>query len=126
MKLFTREEIYKVQKDQARENTRVNDKIIASLKRTLRFSNSVNIDEEKVKKMKEFDLWCENLQNKKSELLKDIQTYRKTLSELKEDLYAVIEKKDSLEDINIDLIEKNENLDLQIKWKEEVLKQQHA
>lgn len=124
MRSFTPQELDKKRNDQIREISLRTDKMVNSLKKVINVKNDATIDYEKMKKSKEYDTWCAQLIVKKSKLLEELNKYQQAIDVAKEDLYIVISKTDAIKDSIIDLREERDKLELQIKWKKEVLSKQ--
>ena len=121
MKLFTKEEINKRRHETNRELTAKNEKVVSSLKKVLKLQEEIDFDKEKAKKMKEFQVWCDNLNEKKSLLLQDMKKYQNAVEGAKEELYRVIARKDMFEDEIANLEEEIGRLQLQVQWNKQVL-----
>lgn len=121
MKLFKKDEINKIHKDQTRELILKNRTLISSLKKTLALQKEIDFEPEKAKKVKEYQVWCEELQKKMSEELRTLEIYKKLTEEEKEKYYNMVVKLDAIQDKIYDLEEEISKLDLQIKFKEELL-----
>lgn len=85
-----------------------------------------NYDQDKVEKWTEYEDFVEDINNKKSVLLKELKDIQKYIEEKKEVYYGLVEKQDILEEKMHNLIEKEKKLelreafvmDLERKWRE--------
>lgn len=126
MKLFTKEEINKNRKDQTRELMIKNDRLIASNRKILSLQKDIEFDADKAKKVKEYEVWCADLQTKMGKELKNLTAYQKLVEDEKEKYYKLIQSVDALEDKLIDGQEELSRLDLQISLKKSILEKNHA
>lgn len=126
MRLFKKEEIQAKRQAQGRELTLKNEKLIASLKKILALQKDIDFDAEKAKKVKEYMQWCQDLQEKQSKELANLKAYEKLVDERKEQFYELVSKKDAIEDKIMDLKEELGRLELQVKWKQEIVSKSHA
>lgn len=122
MQLLKPEQINKKRKDQTRELTVRNDKLATSYKNLLKLQNDFEFDADKAKKVKDYEVWCEMLQKKKSDQLEELNKYIQATDMAREELYTVLARKDALEDSIVELQEEKDKLELQVKWQEGVLK----
>lgn len=122
MQLFSKEQINTKRKDQTRELTLKNERLAVSLKKILNLQNDIDFDTDKAKKVKDYQIWCEDLQKKMNKELANLKAYEKLLDEKKDEYYNLVAKKDELEDKIIDLTEELGRLDLQLNFKRELLK----
>lgn len=84
---------------------------------------------DKVQRLKEFEVFCLDLQKKKSVLLEEYDTLAKAVEAKKEIYYGMVAKKDALAEREYQLNEKESKLNLRAlfveelenKWKEEEL-----
>ena len=124
MKLFQKEEILKSRKDQTRELVLKNERLIKSLRKVLNLQNDIEFDADKAKKVKDYQVWCEDLQKKMSKELGNLKAYEKLVDEKKEEYYNLVVRKDEIEDKMTDLKEETGRLELQINFKRELLTKQ--
>ena len=124
MKLFQKEEILKSRKDQTRELVLKNERLIKSLRKVLNLQNDIEFDADKAKKVKDYQVWCEDLQKKMSKALGNLTAYEKLVDEKKEEYYNLVVRKDEIEDKMTDLKEETGRLELQINFKRELLTKQ--
>lgn len=122
-KLFSPEEISKRRHESNRELTAKNERVISSLKKVLKLQEQIDFEPEKAKKVQEFQVWCDDLNQKKSVLLKELNKYKSALDSSKEELYRVIARKDKFEDEITDLREEIGRLKLQIDFSKNLIKQ---
>lgn len=121
MKLFKSEEIHKIKKDQNFELNRKNEKVISSLKEALKLQNDIDFDADKARKVKDYQVWCESIQNKKSEMLKELKSYETAREKAKEELFSVLSRMDLIKDEIITSQEELDKLKLQIEWNRGIL-----
>lgn len=126
MKLFSREQINKTRKDQTRELAVKNERLAKSLREMIKLQNDFDFDVDKAKKVKEYQVWCEDLQKKMSIELGNLKAYEKLIEEKKDEYYNLVARKDELEDKILDKKEELSKLDLQITLKNQILTQQNA
>lgn len=124
MQLFTKEQINKGRKDQTRELMLKNERLIASNRKVLALQSDIEFDAEKAKKVKDYQVWCEDLQVKMSKELSNLKAYEKLVDDKKEEYYNLIEKIDEIEDKITDKKEESSRLDLQLTFKKELLTKQ--
>ena len=122
MQLFTKEQVNKKRKDQTRELVVKNERLIQSLKKILALQNDIEFDAEKAKKVKEYQVWCEDLQVKMSRELGNLKAYEKLTEEKKEEYYRLITSLDALQDQILNKQEELKKLDLQLNFKRELIK----
>lgn len=120
MQLFTKETINKTRKDQTRELMLKNQRLIDSNRKVLALQDDIEFDADKAKKVKEYQVWCDDLQKKMSNELGNLKAYKKLVEDKKEEYYKVLEIKDSLEDKILTLTEEKDKLEIQVKWKQEI------
>lgn len=121
MELFKPEQINKVRKEQTRELIAKNDRLAKSMRKLLGLQKDIEYDADKAKKVKEYQIWCEDLQKKMDRSLGTLKAYDKLLEEKKEQYYELVAKKDAIEDNIMDLKEELDTLELQINFKKELL-----
>jgi len=126
MKLFSKEQVNKVKKDQTRELVLKNQRLAKSLRKILSLQKDIEFDADKARKVKNYQVWCEDLQTKMSKELANLVAYKKLVEEKKEEFYNLVARKDALEDKIIDLKEELEKLQLQVELKKQILKKQYA
>lgn len=124
MQLFTPEKINKVRKDQTRELVVKNERLISSMRKVLNLQNDIEFDQDKAKKVADYQVWCADLQNKMSRELLNLKAYEKLVEEKKEEYYNLVAKKDEIEDKILDRKEELGRLDLQLNFKRELLNKQ--
>lgn len=122
MQLFSKEQINLKRKDQTRELTKKNERLATSLRKVIALQSEVDLDQDKAKKVKDYQVWCEDIQIKMSKTLSTLKAYEKLADDKKEEYYALVEKLDEIDDKIIDRNEEIVKLDLQIRFKEELLK----
>lgn len=122
MKLFSKEEINKGRKDQTRELIKKNERLATSLRKVLSLQKDVDFDADKAKKVKDYQIWCDDIQKKMSKVLETLKVYETLVDNKKEEIYELVDKKDSLEDKIFDLNEEIESLEFQLKFKRELTK----
>jgi hypothetical protein len=122
MRLFSKEEISKTKKDQTRELVVKNERLATSLKKILALQKDIDFDADKAKKVKDYQVWCADLQTKMSRQLADLKAYEKLTEDKKEEYYHVIAKKDQVEDKILDLKEELAQLELQVNLKRALIK----
>lgn len=122
-KLFSAEEISKRRNESNRELTAKNERVISSMKRVLKLQDQLDFKPEKAKKVKEFEIWCDDLNAKKSKLLQELNKYTDAVENTKEELYRVIARKDKFEDEITDLQEEISRLKLQVEFNRNLIKQ---
>jgi predicted nucleic acid-binding Zn-ribbon protein len=126
MRLFQKEEILKGRKDQTRELTLKNERLATSLRKLLNLQKDIEFDADKAKKVKDYQVWCEDLQTKMSKELGNLNAYKKLVEERKEEYYNLVAKKDEIEDGIITLKEELEKLELQVVLKKQILQKANA
>lgn len=122
MQLFSKEQINSKRKDQTRELTLKNERLAVSLRKILALQKDIEFDADKARKVKEYQVWCEDLQIKMSKELGNLNAYKKLVEEKKEEYYNFVARKDEIEDRIIDLKEEISRLDLQVNFKRELIK----
>lgn len=122
MHLLQKEEIEAKRKNNARELTIKTEKLVSSYKKVLALQNDIHFDADKAKKIRDYEIWCADLQVKQSKELERLKVYEKLVEDTKEDYYQRLGLKDALDEKIFNLKEEITKLDLQIKWKQEVLK----
>lgn len=123
MRLFQKTEIEKGRKEQTRELTLKNERLATSLRKILNLQKDIEFDADKAKKVKDYQVWCEDLQTKMSKELGNLKAYEKLVDEKKEEYYNLVARKDEVEDRIITLKEELEKLSLQVAFKRELIKQ---
>lgn len=118
MKLFEKETIQKRRNDQTRELVLKNQRMASSLKKALVLQNDIDFDAEKAKKVRDYQMWCVDIQERKNKELGNLKAYTKLVEDKKEEYYQELELKDALDDKVMNLKEEIGRLDLQIKWKQ--------
>lgn len=126
MQLFTPEKINATRKSQTRELVVKNERLVKSLRKVLDLQNDIEFDADKAKKVREYQVWCVDLQKKMSKELGNLKAYEKLTEDKKEEYYKVLEVKDALEDSIITLREELEKLKLQVEFKKQILNKQNA
>ena len=79
-----------------------------------------NYEPDKLKKLKEFEDFCKNLNVKKSKLLEELNVLEKTIELKKELFYGLVVKQDVVEEKLHNLIEQENKLDLRVAFVEEL------
>lgn len=76
--------------------------------------NTVKEDysQDKLQKLKEFELFCKDLQVKKSKVLEELAGWQKLIEEKKEMYYALVAKHDELDEMQYKIDEGNKKLEL--------------
>ena len=118
MELLKPEQINKIRKDQTREIVNKNERLVTSLKRVLKLQNDIDFDQDKAKKVKDYEVWCKDLQDKMSKELSTLKAYQKLTDDKKEEYYNIVARVDALQDKELDLKESIGRLELQVKWLE--------
>jgi Mg2+ and Co2+ transporter CorA len=126
MQLFTKEQINKKRKDQTRELMMKNDRLIASNRKVLALQKEIEFDADKAKKVKDYQKWCEDLQEKMSKELKSLNAYKLLVEEAKEEYYNLVARKDEVEDRIADKLEELAKLELQVTFTKTILEKSHA
>ncbi len=126
MQLFTKETINKNRKDQTRELMLKNERLIASNRKILALQNDIDFDADKAKKVKDYQIWCDDLLKKQSRELSNLMAYKKLLEDKKEEYYKLLEVKDALEDNIITLREELDKLKIQVDFKRQILNKSNA
>lgn len=122
MELFKKEQINAKRKDQTRELMVKNERLIKSLRKVLDLQNDIEFDQDKAKKVKDYQVWCEDLQKKMSKELGNLKAYEKLVDDKKEEYYGLVAKRDEIEDKIMDLKEELGRLELQVAFKRELVK----
>ena len=126
MQLFKREQIHKIKKDQTRELVVQNERLIASLKKKLALQNDIEFDADKAKKVRDYEVWCKDLQDKMEKELRNLKAYQKLVDDKKEEYYGLITSYDALQDRIILQKEELNKLELQVAFKRELLNKSYA
>jgi len=126
MNLFRKEEIEANRKNQSQELRIKNEKLVVSLRKILKLQDDINFDAEKAKKVKEYMVWCEDLQNKQSKELANLKAYEKLVEEKKEEYYKLLEVKDTIEDRILSLKEEKDKLEIQVGFNKQILEKTNA
>lgn len=71
-----------------------------------------NYDPEKMKALKDFEIFVSDINDKKSKLLEELNAYGKLIEERKEIYYGLIQKQDLLDEKLHQVAEENKKLDL--------------
>lgn len=125
MKLFTREEINKNRKEQTRELEVKNSRLVSSMKKILKLQNDIDFDSEKAKKVKDYQIWCEDLQSKMSKELGNLKAYETLVNEKREEYYRLITSFDALQDKILDKKEELDKLLTQVEFKKQILEKSY-
>lgn len=114
MKLLERKEATLGLKKDNEELLGTNIRLREMEKQVLRRLNEAkeNYDPEKVKALKDFEQFVSELNEKKSQLLKELSAYQKLITERKDIYYGLVERQDELEEKIYQMDEKNKKLDL--------------
>lgn len=123
MQLFSKEQINTKRKDQTRELMLKNERLIISNRKILELQKDIDFDTDKAKKVKDYQIWCEDLQSKIAKELSNLKAYNKLVDEKKDEYYNLVAKKDEIEDKILDLTEELKKLELQVVFKKELIKQ---
>ena len=126
MQLFSKEEINKKRKDQTRELVVKNERLVSSLKKVLSLQKDIEFDADKAKKVKEYQVWCKDLQDKMSKELANLNAYKKLVEEKKEEFYNLVARKDEIEDRIMDRREELDKLNLEVALLKQILNRQNA
>lgn len=126
MKLFDKETINAKRKDQTRELTMKNERLVVSLKKILTLQNDIDFDADKAKKVADYQIWCKDLQDKMAKELGNLNAYKKLVEDKKEDYYGLINSFDALEDKILDKREELEKLEMMVVLKKQILEKTHA
>ena len=126
MKLFEKDTINRLRKDQTRELTLKNERLAGSLRKLLALQKDIEFDADKAKKVADYQVWCEDLQKKMSKELGNLKAYEKLVEEKKEEYYGLVAKKDEIEDRIIDLKEEQKKQELQVAFTKTILEKSHA
>ena len=124
MELFTKEQVNIKRKDQTRELTLKNERLATSLRKILNLQKDIEFDADKAKKVADYQVWCEDLQNKMSKELANLKAYEKLVEDKKEEYYNLVARRDEIEDKILDRKEELGRLDLQLNFKRELLTKQ--
>ena len=86
--------------------------------------NTIREDYEpdKVRKLKEFEAFCLDIQNKKSKLLEELSSLQKAIDDKKELYYGLIAKNDALAEKEHKISESAKKLDLRLLFVEDLEK----
>lgn len=113
MKLLSKQEVnkgLKKQRDEIVEKTsRLHGYLTEGIKRLNNLKDDYGTDREK--KLKEFEDFVKQINEKKSVLLKELKAYETLIEERKELYYALVEKADLLEERNRDIEIKTRKLE---------------
>ena len=123
MQLFQKEQINSKRKEQTRELTLKNERLATSLRKVLALQKDIEFDADKAKKVADYQVWCEDLQKKMSKELANLKAYEKLVDEKKEEYYGLITSLDAIQDKILDKKEELGQLDLQVAFKRELVKQ---
>lgn len=126
MQLFSKEQINTKRKEQTRELVVKNERLVNSLKKVLNLQKDIEFDADKAKKVKDYQIWCEDLQKKMAKELGNLNAYKKLVDEKKEEYYNLVARKDEIEDKILDRKEELGRLDLQVAFKRQILEKQNA
>ena len=126
MQLFKKEEILKVRKDQTRELVLKNERLVKSLRKVLDLQNDIEFDADKAKKVKDYQIWCEDLQKKMSKELGNLKAYEKLTEDKREEYYLLVGKMDEIEDKIMDRKEELAKLDAQVAFTRQLLEKSNA
>jgi len=121
MKLFTKEEINKTRKDQTRELTIKNEKLVKSLRKTLALQKEIDLDSEKAKKVKDYEVWCAEIHNRMDKELQTLKAYEKLVEDKKEEYYNLVSKIDAKEETIFNLDEEIKKLKLQVEFNKTII-----
>jgi len=125
MQLFSREQINTKRKEQTRELTLKNERLATSLRKVLASQNDIDFDQDKAKKVSDYQVWCRDLQDKMTKELGNLNAYKKLVEDKKEEYYELIASFDALEDKILDRKEELEKLNLQLELKKAILTKQN-
>jgi len=120
MKLLSKEEVDSKRKAQKRDLMLTNERLVSSLKKVLKLQNDIEFDTEKDKKVKEFEVWCKDIQERQSKELQILNSYSQLIEEKKEIYYSWVEKVDTMQDKVLELEEELERLKLQANWNKQI------
>ena len=126
MLLFSKEQVNTKRKEQTRELTIKNERLATSLRKILKLQKEVEFDTDKAKKVKDYQIWCEDLQVKMSKELGNLEAYKKLVDEKKEEYYNLVASYDALEDRILDKKEELDKLNIQVGLQKQILEKQNA
>jgi len=116
MKLFSKEQLNKARNDKNQEIRMTTDKLVSSMKKAIKLKESFDFDTEKAKAIHDFDVFCQTLNDKKSQALKELNNFTSARDLAKDELYSVIARKDKFEDEILDLKEEISRLQPQVEF----------
>lgn len=82
--------------------------------------------EDKLKKLKEYESFCLELNGKKTKLLKELTEIEKAVSDRKETYYGLVAKQDALQERLYQVEQRERNLDMRENFIKEIEEKQHA
>lgn len=116
MELLKKEEINSKRKLNNQMLAKQAEKCISTIRKATKIAKDLDIDQEKMKKYREYEVWCEDLNKKKNEQLKELKKYQDATELVKQEFFHIIARRDELINQNLDLKEENSQLELQVKW----------
>jgi len=126
MKLFQKETINLKRKEQTRELTLKNERLAVSLRKILNLQKDIEFDADKAKKVKDYQVWCEDLQTKMSKELGNLNAYKKLVEDKKEEYYGLITNLDLLQDKILDRKEELRKQELRVAFNKTILEKTNA
>lgn len=128
MRLLSQKEAKSHAKKQHDELVSTNVSLLKVQKHLIQGNNELkdNYDPEKAIKQREFERFCELLQEKKSALLAELNGINKLIEERKELYYGLVAKQDKLQEQFWQIDEANKKLDLRQKFVEDLEKKWHT
>jgi len=118
MRLLSQKEAKSTIKKQHDELVSANVSLLKVQKHLIQGNNELkdDYDPEKAIKQREFDRFCELIQEKKSSLLAELNGITKLIEERKSIYYGLIEKQDALQEKMYEINEAQKKLDLREKF----------
>lgn len=128
MRLLSQKEAQSQVKKQHDELVQANLSLLKVKQHLIQSNNDLHddYDPQKAIKQREFDRFCELLQDKKSSLLAELQGVNKLIEERKSIYYGLVEKQDALHEKMYEVNEANAKLDLRQKFVEDLEKKWHT
>jgi len=122
MKLLSKKEARNRVEKENEELLEKNVRLREFHKKAIRYLNDVKEDysDDKIKRLRDFEQFCADLQQKKHKLLIELEAVEDLIKEKKDLFYGLIEKQDALEEKIFQLQEKERKLDLRENFVEQV------
>jgi hypothetical protein len=100
MKLLSKTEVESSKQKQNEDILERNSRLAEYLKGGLKKFNLIkdNYDQDKLKRSKEYESFCQKINAKKSELLKDYTKWEKAVKDQKDLYYSIVEKMDEIQE----------------------------